>query len=282
MDFILNEKSLNGQFESINSFLESLSSNTKCFALIRQNHENNITKISDFYKCNITPNKKILDLKTEPCSDKLMRFQMQLDQEIQTVPYWDETPEHDISKAYCWNGENVSATAIAEAAKRNIPLLSFKSDFFTDCKLDVSLESEKYNIDSIYSPKYLANHFSREIHLDKDEFLKIRYEDTKIDCTFLEKKYGSSILEKNEYHLLLSSLDKFIELSWTDIEKDDGLEYKKYKPSPKENWFKNSPFRRQTIMKIRFSDVLRAYGYRHNDRFRLLRFERDHKKSDKG
>ena len=89
-------------------------------------------------------------------------------------------------------------------------------------------------------------------------------------------------MEKNEYHLLLSSLDKFIELSWTDIEKDDGLEYKKYKPSPKENWFKNSPFRRQTIMKIRFSDVLRAYGYRHNDRFRLLRFERDKKKSDKG
>lgn len=165
MDFILNEESLKGQFDSITQFLESLSSNTKCFTLIRQNPENNICKISDFYKCYITPGKRILDLKTEPCSDALMRFQMQLDQEIQTVPYWDENPEHDISKAYCWNGKNVSATAIAEAAKRNIPLLSFKSDLFIDCKLDVSLESDKYSVDSVYSPKYLANFFQKKFIL---------------------------------------------------------------------------------------------------------------------
>ncbi|MCM1174276.1 MAG: hypothetical protein NC341_04405 [Blautia sp.] len=282
MDFILNEESLKGQFDSIQSFLESLDSNVKCFKLIHKNCENNIYKTSDFYKCYITRDKQISDLKAEPCNDSLMRFQIQLDEEIRTAPYWDEDPEHDISKAYYWNGEDISATSIAEAARRNVPLLSFKSELFTDCRLDVSFESEEYSIASIYSPQYLAGHFSKELSLDGDDLLKIRYEGTLIDCTFLEKKYGSSILEKNEYCSLLSSLDKFIQLSWNDIEKDDGLEYKKYKPSSKENWFRNSPFCQQTIMKFRFSDVLRAYGYRHDNRFRLLRLERDHKKSDKG
>lgn len=283
MDFILNEESLKGQFNTVKSFLESLSSNIRCFALIHQESENNIYKISDFYKCYITPDKQILDLKSEPCSDELMRFQMLLDEEIHTVPYWDNEPKHDISKAYYWNGNNVSATAIAEAAKRNIPLLSFRSNFFIDCLLNVTLHSEKYQIVSVYSPKYLAEHFSKKLKLNGDILLKVRYENTRIDCTFLDKKYGSSVLENYEYHLLITSLDKFVRhQSWYDIEKDDGLDYKKYNPSPKSDWFKNTPFHSQTIMKFRFSDVLRAYGYRHNDRFRLLRFERDHKKSDKG
>ena len=290
MDFILNEESLNGQFDTISSFLESLSSNIRCFTLIHREPENNIYKISDFYKCYITPDKQILDLKSEPCSDELMRFQMLLDEEIHTFPYWDDAPEHDIYQTYYWNGKNVSATAIAEAAKRMAPLLSFRSDSFTDCLLDVSLytentsaHSELFQIASVYSPQYLAVHFSASLKLCGDDLLKIRYENTRIDCSFLDRKFGSSILEIHEYHLLITSLDKFIQHhSWYDIEKDDGLEYKKYSPSPKNDWFKNTPYYNQTIMKIRFSDVLRAYGYRHNDRFRLLLFERDHKKSDKG
>ena len=283
MEFILNEESLKGQFDTINDFVESLSSNIRCFALIHQDPENNIYKISDFYKCYITNNRQILDLKSEPCSDELMRFQMLLDEEIHTVPYWDSEPEHDVSKVYRWNGNDVSATAIAEAAKRGIPLLSFRSEHFTDCLLDVSLHSEKYQIVSVYSPKYLAESFSRELKLDRDILLKVRYENTRIDCTFLDGKFGPSILENHEFHLLIISLDKFIQhQSWYDIEKDDGLEYKKYSPSPQNNWFKNTPYQHQTIMKFRFSDVLRAYGYRKNDRFHLLRLERDHKRSNKG
>ena len=37
MDFILNEKSLHGQFESTEEFLESLSENISCFQLVSKN-----------------------------------------------------------------------------------------------------------------------------------------------------------------------------------------------------------------------------------------------------
>lgn len=36
------------------------------------------------------------------------------------------------------------------------------------------------------------------------------------------------------------------------------------------------------LMKFRFSRRMRCFGYRKGNRFRLLRIERDHKKSDKG
>lgn len=38
----------------------------------------------------------------------------------------------------------------------------------------------------------------------------------------------------------------------------------------------------KTIMKFRFSSVLRCFGYRKDNRFRILRIERDHKISDHG
>ncbi len=103
-------------------FLKSLSANTKCFELIHKNGENQIYKIYDFYKCHVTSEEKISDLKKYQYSDELLRFQIQLDQEIHTVPYWDENPRHDMSMRYTWEGKDIIATAIAEAAERNVPL----------------------------------------------------------------------------------------------------------------------------------------------------------------
>lgn len=283
MDFILNEESLKGQFGDIDSFLRSLSANARCFELIHKTGENSIYKICNFYKCQITPKEMISDLKKYQYSDELLRFQIQLDQEIQTVPYWDENPQHDISQKYLWEGTDVTATAIAEASSRHASLLSFQLEPFVDSLLKVEISDTVHTVVSIYSPQYLVEIYSQQIGLNRLDLLKIRYEGTRIDCTFFEQKYGPDMLEEQEYAMLIITLDKFINhATWEDIDRDDGLRYKKYKPSDKNDWFRNSPFQRQTIMKFRFSDILRAYGYRHKDRFRLLRLERDHKKSNRG
>ncbi len=120
--FYTKRESLKGQFADVEVFLKSLSANTKCFELIHKNGENQIYKIYDFYKCHVTSEEKISDLKKYQYSDELLRFQIQLDQEIHTVPYWDENPRHDMSMRYTWEGKDITATAIAEAAERNVPL----------------------------------------------------------------------------------------------------------------------------------------------------------------
>ncbi len=284
MNFILNELSLHGQFESVDEFLESLRANLQCFRLVRSQKNGEIRKITDFYKCQVTPEWKLGDLKRYPKSDELTRLRIVLDKEIRTEPYWDLHPVHDYGTAYLLNGVDVSATAVAEAVERKESLLSFDSVFYSDRELLVEQSGEEHRVISVYRPACLAGYFGDQMGLDRDECLKARYAGTRVDCSRLESEYGAKNLEKDEYLLLLGTLDKFASHeSWETIGLDDGLEYKKYTPaSEKDNWFNHSIYKEKTIMKIRFSNRMRCYGYRNGDRFRLLRIERDHKRSNKG
>lgn len=258
MNFILNEKSLHGQFKSVDEFLKSLEPNLQCFRLVRSQEGGVIRKMS--------------------------RLRIALDKEIRTEPYWDFAPEHDYGRSYWMGYEDMSATAVAEAAARQENLLSFDSAVYSDCKLCIKCAEKEYSVISIYHPAYLEECFGEQMGLERDERLKARYAGTRLDCSLLEKEYGAERLEKDEYDLLIGTLDKFVKHeSWESIGLDDGLEYKKYTPSSvEEDWFRNSAYSDQTIMKFRFSSRMRCFGYRKGDRFRLLRIERDHKRSNKG
>lgn len=284
MNFILNEKSLYGQFESTDAFLKSLEANLQCFRLVRSQRDGEIRKIADFYKCQVTAKDKLGDLKQYPRSDGLTRLRIALDKEMKTEPYWDQAPAHDYGRSYWLGDEDVAATAVAEAVERGESLLSFDSEIYSDRELSVKVNQEEHTVTSVYRPSYLVERFGEQMELERDECLKARYANTRLDCSLLEKEYGADYLEKEEYICLLGTLDKFVRHeSWDTIDLDDGLEYKKYTPpSSERDWFHNSVYGDKTIMKFRFSRRMRCFGYRKGDRFRLLRIERDHKRSNKG
>lgn len=276
----MNEKSLHGQFEDVETFLKSLKNNIRCFDIIHKKKENRIYKTTDFHECYITGDKKIRDLKYQTNSDELLRFQIQLTEEIYTKPHWDEDVVHNLEEEYVWQQESVTATALAEAAENGFSLLSFKSEKYTDCVLDIQKGSQKYEVLSIYSPRYLAQNHYIDLNIDRCDYLKIRYEGTRIDCSLLEKKSGPDQLEESEYKQLLGTLDKFVQHeSWDTIDRDDGLEYKRYHGAGKKNYFAGYS---QTIMKFRYSEKQRVFGYRKGDRFRVVLIERDHKISNNG
>ena len=284
MEFLLNERSLHGQFVSVDNFLESLKPVLKCIEIIHHCSETGIYKISNFHECKVTKNIKICDLKTCGMSDELLRFKFRLDQEVYKEPYWDRAPMHDISQEFIWNGEDVTATALAEAAVTQNALISFRSDQFYDCELVIKGNVKTYCVNSVHTPQYLLEQYNCIINIDRKYLLLVRYEGTRIDCSTLEDEYGVSILEKNEFEELISTFDKFVNhVSWESIGRDDGLEYKKYSPaSTKENWFRSIKYNGKTIMKFRFSRVLRCYGYRKGNTFKVLRLERDHTISNHG
>ena len=150
--------------------------------------------------------------------------------------------------------------------------------------LDIQKGSQKYEVLSIYSPRYLAQNHYIDLNIDRCDYLKIRYEGTRIDCSLLEKKSGPDQLKESEYKQLLGTLDKFVQHeSWDTIDRDDGLEYKKYTPKNDEkNWFRGLKYSGQTIMKFRFSSKMRCFGYRKENKFMVLRLERDHSISENG
>lgn len=118
--------------------------------------------------------------------------------------------------------------------------------------------SQKYEVLSIYSPRYLAQNHYIDLNIDRCDYLKIRYEGTRIDCSLLEKKSGPDQLKESEYKQLLGTLDKFVQHeSWDTIDRDDGLEYKKYRGAVRKIILAGYS---QTIRKFRYSGKQRVFG----------------------
>lgn len=151
MDFLLNERSLCGQFKNIDSFLESLAGMIKCIELIHQSGDTDmqIYKTTNFYNCNVTENVKLCQMKNYGVSDELLKFKIKLDNEIYEEPMWDKNPFHDIEQKFEWNGEDVSATSLAEAVVRKGTLLSFYLEIFRDCVLSIYNNEKECHIISV-------------------------------------------------------------------------------------------------------------------------------------
>lgn len=279
MDFILNDKSLCGQFNSVSSFFDSLKNNVRCFELINDTEGSKIYKTQNFYKNKVTSNIRLCDL-NKYNDDELVYFLIQLDRIVYHAPYWEDDFKQNLNSQYIHGQEDVSCTCIAEAAENNFPLLSFKCDKYTDKKLDVCKDNEKIKVYSIYTPMYLTDKFYKELKLSRLDLLKTQFNSTRIDCSILNQNCGINELEENEFNLLLGTLKKFVKHdSWESIALDDGLEYKKYHNNTDNPFWR---YKDKTIMKFRFSSVMRVFGYRKENRFRVIRFERDHDLSDNG
>lgn len=263
-------------------FFDSLKNNVRCFELINDTEGSKIYKTQNFYKNKVTSNIRLCDL-NKYNDDELVYFLIQLDRIVYHAPYWGDDFKQNLNSKYIHGQEDVSCTCIAEAAENNFPLLSFKCDKYTDKKLDVCKDNEKIKVYSIYTPMYLTDKFYKELKLSRLDLLKTQFNSTRIDCSILNQNCGINELEENEFNLLLGTLKKFVKHdSWESIALDDGLEYKKYHNKANNT---DNPFWRykdKTIMKFRFSSVMRVFGYRKENRFRVIRFERDHDLSDNG
>lgn len=282
MEFILNDESLCGQFDSIGIFLDSLKENVRCFELINNVKENKIYKTERFYENKATSIDKLCDLnKYNNNTDELFLYLIQLDSIIYEDPYWDNNFKQNLAEQYMCDNRNVSCTCVAEAAENNIPLLSFRHEKFIDKELEVFKGAKKIKVYSIYTPQYLSEKFYKELKLSRLDLLKTQFNNTRIDCSILKPDCGVDELEDKEFDLLIGTLKKFVNHeSWETIAIDDGLQYKKYHNKDNDNPFWS--YKGKTIMKFRFSKVMRVFGYRKGERFRIIRFERDHDLSDKG
>lgn len=240
---------------------------------------------------NINDKKELEKLITYRISedDELKSFQLSLDAEVYDRPYWDDECVQNLESSYWWNDRNVSVTGMAEAAATSNQLLSFRMDGLVDRKIDIKEitsdgKQNMFDVDSVFSVKYLIGNYGSRLGISRDDILIERYRGTRVDYSTIEREFGANSLEENEYNLVMGTLDKVVQHeSFETMAKDDGLEYKKYTPKQKgKNWFSSAKYRNKCIMKIRCNDIIRAFGYRKGDQFKILRIERDHKISNYG
>ncbi|MEA2098628.1 MAG: hypothetical protein U9P72_00690, partial [Campylobacterota bacterium] len=194
-------------------------------------------------------------------------------------PFWNDTQIHDCNNSvYFYNLENICNSSLAESSQRDKVILSFTHNKFLNEKIEIKKDEDIINLFNLIN----CNHFLDYLYLiDKISPLNFclnRYKKTNLDFTQLEEAYGFDILNAEQIQAYLNSFMKFSLMKWKDIDSDGGFQYKPYNG----DIFKNTKYSAEKIKKFRISQLYRCFGFRNDNIFYVLRFEIDHKISDKG
>ena len=284
-EYYLNELSLNGQYLNIDEFIILNREFIECLRWIN-NKKFSVFKKSDFYRSLITSNDSVYALggyrsSKGEVNDLLRKFKLLLEL-INKDPFWDIGCDYTIGECLL-KEQDLIGSSLAVAALRDAATLSFvKSDYF-DKILEISLDGcckEVFSISSLYMQSEYLIHKGI---VDYDTIFQIRYRETNLDFSKLEKEYGFSEFQKHEIRDCINTFDRFVNMSWEQIYNDTSLHYKAYSPSRKKNWFADDiECNMKSIDKFRCVNPKRCYGYRENDKFYVVRMERDHTISDYG
>jgi len=150
MEIFVNELSLDGQFNSVEHFV-----NTGLMPFIRVFNEidrksNLLYKKYDFYKSKITSRLTYGDIWEKHMDnpykhEEIRKFYKLLEK---LVPYCEDDFKHSANCVYLFNGNNICGSSLAEAYERDEIVISFIHSSFSNFKLQISKNN---NIKIIYN-----------------------------------------------------------------------------------------------------------------------------------
>ena len=151
----LNELSLEGQFDSLDDFLDKSMSFIKCLKYITGQNKQ-ISKSANIYNRKITCNKTLHDLRGMT-GDKARKLKSLLLKTTDAPPFWDIEKEiaQEKNASYTLDNYSVSGTSIAEAAEKSGILISFPdvlSAYIVFAVLDSATSLCLYSFPSFFVP----------------------------------------------------------------------------------------------------------------------------------
>lgn len=279
-DIILNEKSLTGQFSSMDDFYHCIPAFLSCVNYFIKNKEWELSRKTDLFEARITQDQQFFHIRGDR-SDEARKLKQILCKMTDEPPYWDIEPKQ--TGEYYFGEECITGSSVAEASARAGFLLSFPKSDYEDS--NICVKNEKYRIDvvSLTTNKYRNEIFYRKGYQDINTYLKERFRGTRLNFEQMDAAYGLDSFEKSEIEECIQNFERFAgHKDWDEVLADRALHYKEYQPSKKKNWFKGTIYEDITIDKFRCGNPKRCFGFRKEDVFYVLRMERDHSISDNG
>ncbi|WP_411348668.1 hypothetical protein [Paenibacillus sp. WLX2291] len=286
MELVMNELSLAGQFNTIASFYDSLDSMLKIQKTLDKLGVT-VLSHSELYNRMVTHEHTLYDAlsnKSSRGNDKARFFKVMLRELMQHKMFWTDSPKHNEQSIYkCIFTSDVSGYGLAEACERDKIVISFQNEPFRQNCLELNKDNVIIKINNIYDQKNMAELLYDSCMKDAYTYCLNRFDGSNISFDNIEEKYGFSSISSVETNSFISSFKSFSDLSWDEIVKSKGLQYKPYSPSSKDDdWFARSIYKDKNIYKFRVSEKYRCFGYRQDDVFFVLRFEVSHSVSNKG
>ncbi len=283
MEVLINELSLDGQFNNENEFFDNFDHVLEVIKLLEVLHFS-ILKEYMLFNAPITHNYRFNDFLTLR-NDRARKMKRVLSKLSQNPPYWNETQKHNCDKNnYLYQSQDICNTSLAESCERDKMVVSFKHSNFLSTTCNVTTNNSTISIYNIINKIDFLFYLIENNQITPIEYCISRFNTNKLNFNNIEQGYGFDLLETTQQvKEFIEAFELFYKTPWNNIVTSDGLEYKPYKPSSKKkNWFRNSDFSTHDIDKFRVTQKYRCFGYRQQDTFYVLRFEIDHKISDNG
>lgn len=276
MEILLNELSLDGQFESAESFaISAIPPILGLFKII--DSKDLIYKNYEFYSRKVTSTENIHEVLTGTSSrtlDEIRRFKSYL-ANLFEEPYWESDQKHSSVNTYSLFNNNVNNTSIAEACERDKAVISFAHPFYLTKKLNVFKDEEEISIHNLSEANDYLNSCLEENLIDFADYCAKKFNGkTKLNFSNFTQKESFGLLHKENESVFLEAFQKFDNLSWQEIIVDDGLDYKAY---DKKIFYKEVEFNKY---KFRVTKKFRCFGYVESSVFYVLCFDLTHKLSD--
>lgn len=158
MDILLNELSVQGQFASIQEFVDDVL--PSFLEVLDDVDESNdlIYKKYDLFSSMVTPDTNLHAILIGDYSrqyDIIRRFKSKL-VSLFKDPYWEETQKHSIDTPYLYKGEDIAGTSLAESCERDKVVISLPCADFYSGKLIIQKQAKELIVDNLFA----AGHYT--------------------------------------------------------------------------------------------------------------------------
>ena len=278
MEILLNELSLEGQYESVENFVSSAL--TPMLKVLKEltSYGQLLLKKEDLYKSKITTKKTLIDLIKTPLSvqrDEMSRLKSAIMKLTQT-PFWENSTKQDANTTYTWKNEDIWGSSLAESIERDKVVISFLNSKFKHKNIEVFKGDKSIQIENLCNKGDLTELLWEKNEIVFSEYVINHFQGGKLNFSKMIDLENFQKIEVKDQKLFLDTFRKFEELPWNQIIRDQGLCYKSYKDELP-GFFGN-----QNTDKFRASRKIRCHGYREKDIFYALFLEIDHSISDEG
>ena len=281
IDLFLNEKSLDGQFSSIEEFCDI--GVVGLIAVLedrkRLSDQTILFKSTALTDAKVTPDATYTNVvfdKSNRIYDGIRRYKVALLSLIDD-PFWDSDSKQKSQDKYeTLDGKPLNGTSIAEAESRNGILVSFAHPSYSATYIKIKKNDDEVEVSNSSQEGQLIDVTYQKAFIKFKEYVEIKFSGEKLDFTLATKGKVWDIIPPELENAVYVAFDTFCKESWMEIPQDKGLGYKPYNKTRQNSRFFSLEEWDKGIKEFRISGKSRCFGYAEGGRFYILLIDMGH------
>ncbi len=286
IDLLLNEKSLDGQFATIEEFSER--GVVGLLAVLED--QRRLSESVILYKSEAISEAKVTSTQTYPdvvfgeesrIYEGIRRYKVQL-MSLMDDPYWNDDSRQNHNDHYVdAEGRSLDGTSIAECEARNGILVSFAHPSYSEEKIAIRKNGEEAMVRNVWREGQYLEATYQKAFIKFKEYVALKFEGEKLDFSKATVGKVWDVIPENLESLVGDAFDTFCRESWYEIPRDRGLGFKPYNRTRMNSHYFTADEWKKGIKEFRLSGKCRCFGYAEGGKFYLLMIDLGHVLGDK-